>query len=373
MPRRPKPFFHRGWWCTNTGGSRTKLALGRENKNAAEDALLDLLNERRQHPDRKTYPQLTVLDLCEKFLDWVELHRSHDTYDDYQDWLNKWVKLHGTRRAREVRALDLEEWKAALVQPGVSPWTVNHAVIAVKTCWSWGLKNDLLLANPLQKVQKLDAEGRERTFTQEEFLALLRNTDALFRQVLLFFRLTGIRPGELCRLTWGQVDFDNHVLVIRKHKSRRTAKTKKPRIIHLPPAAEGLIRWRLREVGHTPATRPAALNGERVFLNSDGQPWRYNALRCRMRRLRVKAGIGPDENGEQVVLYTARHTFGTGAAAAGVSDRRLADLMGHTDPKMTQKYIHLANPDLQRAAREATKGYMGVNRNGVKKNGDSSS
>jgi integrase len=79
---------------------------------------------------------------------------------------------------------------------------------------------------------------------------------------------------------------------------------------------------------------------------------------------RTKAGIGPDENGEQVVLYTARHTFGTGAAAAGVSDRRLADLMGHTDPKMTQKYIHLANPDLQRAAREATKGYLGANRNG---------
>ena len=28
--RRPKPFFHRGWWCTNVGGTRTKLAKGRE-------------------------------------------------------------------------------------------------------------------------------------------------------------------------------------------------------------------------------------------------------------------------------------------------------------------------------------------------------
>jgi hypothetical protein len=56
------------------------------------------------------------------------------------------------------------------------------------------------------------------------------------------------------------------------------------------------------------------------------------------------------------------------AAAAGVSDRRLAELMGHTDPKMTHKYIHLANPDLRTAALEATKGYLRV-----KKNGDSSS
>jgi integrase len=130
---------------------------------------------------------------------------------------------------------------------------------------------------------KLDSEGRERTFTAEEFRALLRHTDSLFRQVLLFLRLTGIRPGELLRLTWNQVDFDNHVLVIRKHKSRRTAKLKKPRIVQLPPLAENLLRWRLQSNGRT----------ERVFLNEDGRPWRYNALRCRMRRLRVRAGMGP--------------------------------------------------------------------------------
>lgn len=270
MPRRPKPFFHRGWWCTNVGGTRTKLAQGRENKAAAEDALLDLLNERRLYPDRKTYPQLTVLDLCERFLDWVQLHRSPDTYDDYRDWLRKWVKIHGPTRAREIQSLDLEEWKALLAKPDISPWTVNHGIIAVKTCWSWAVKNDLLPVNLLQKVQKLDAEGRERTFTPDEFLTFLRNSDALFRQVLLFMRLTGIRPKEFYSLTWDQVDFDNHVLVIRKHKSRRTAKIKKPRIIHLPPVAENLLRWRLRVYGetepHLPQRRRPALDLQRPAM-----------------------------------------------------------------------------------------------------------
>jgi integrase/recombinase XerD len=292
----------------------------------------------------------------------VQLHRSQDTYDDYHDWLDRWQKLHGTRRAREIQADDLEEWKQALAKQDLSPWTINHAVVAVKTCWSWGQKNDFLPFNRLQKVQKLDAEGRERTFSPEEFLNLLRHSDAIFRQVLLLLRLTGIRPGEFSRLTWNQVDFGNHVLVIRRHKSRRTAKTKKPRIIHRPPAAERLLLWRLEKLGHTLETLPATILGERVFLNGDGQPWKYNALRCRMRRLRVRAGIGPDENGERIVLYTARHTFGSRAAAAGVSDRRLADLMGHTDPKMTQKYIHLSDPDLRIAALKATSGYLRVSR-----------
>ena len=169
MARRPKPFFHPGWWCTNVGGMRTKLAKGRANKGAAEDALLDLLNERRQHPDCKTFPQLTTRELADKFLDWVELHRSADTYHDYRQWLKRWVKLHGAKQARDICALDLEEWKEALAREGYSPCTVNHAIVAVKTCWSWGTRYDLLPRNPLQKVQKLDSESRERTFTAEEF------------------------------------------------------------------------------------------------------------------------------------------------------------------------------------------------------------
>jgi integrase len=144
------------------------------------------------------------------------------------------------------------------------------------------------------------------------------------------------------------VDLENRVLVIRKHKARRTAKHRRPRVVHLPPVALNILKWRLRTSG----------NEGPVFLNWRGRPWKVNALRCRIRRLRERAKIGPDENGEQIVIYTARHTFGTKAAAAGVSDRRLADLMGHTDTKMTQKYIHLANGDLQKAVDEATRGYL---------------
>ena len=352
MPRRPKPFFHRGWWVTNVGGIRTKLAQGRGSKAAAEDALLDLLREQRTC-ERRPCVQLTVRELCDSFLDWIELHRAAATYTDYRRWLREWVTLHGAERAREIRAIDLEDWKQQLAGRLRAPTSINHAIVAVKTCWSWGFKNELLVANPLRRVPKLFAEGRERVLTADEFRTLLRHSDPTFRQVLLFLRLTGCRPGELRALRWDQIDFENHVSLITRHKSRRTARTRRPRIITLVPIVENLLRWRLRTFGRT----------ERVFLNARGRPWTNNALRCRMRRLRDRAGIGPDENGERIVLYTARHTFGTTASALGVVDRRLADLMGHTDPKMTQKYIHLAHPDLHQAAQQATKNYLGANQN----------
>ncbi len=169
MPRRPKPFFHRGWWCTNVGGSRTKLAQGRDGRAAAEDALLDLLQELRTSANRKTYPQLTVFDLCDQFLDWVEVNPAKATDEDYQRWLNKWQKLHGKRRAREIRKLDLEESKTTLAGHYPSNSSINHHIKAVKACWSWAVENELLPSNAFSKVKVLYAEGRERIFRPDEF------------------------------------------------------------------------------------------------------------------------------------------------------------------------------------------------------------
>ena len=91
-----------------------------------------------------------------------------------------------------------------------------------------------------------------------------------------------------------------------------------------------------------------------VFLTSKGRPWTNNAVRCCMRRLRKKCGF--DEDGqERLVAYTFRHTAATFAVANGVRDRVLADLMGHVQPSMTQKYIHLQPAHLISAIREATK------------------
>src|SRR5262249_23458508 len=73
--------------------------------------------------------QLAVWELCEQFLEWVEIHRAHKTFSDYKDWLSRWVKLHGREAAHEMRPLDLEKWKATLVRSGYKPTTVNHAIM----------------------------------------------------------------------------------------------------------------------------------------------------------------------------------------------------------------------------------------------------
>lgn len=78
---------------------------------------------------------------------------------------------------------------------------------------------------------------------------------------------------------------------------------------------------------------------DHVFLNSKGKPYSKNNLCRRMSQVRKKAGIQA-KAGEQLVLYCNRHTFGT-EASGQVSDIELAGLMGHTDVRTTQRYVHL--------------------------------
>jgi integrase len=72
-------------------------------------------------------------------------------------------------------------------------------------------------------------------------------------------------------------------IVLTRHKTARTQKKAKPRIIPLHPVVVGLlITIRRRE------------EGERVFVNHRRTPWNKFNLALRMRRARLKAGIPVD-------------------------------------------------------------------------------
>jgi integrase len=358
MPRPAKPYPYRGWFVTNLGGKRHRLCPEKAGLKAAQEALVALKQEVRDNGDRP-FPVLTVVELVALFLDSVKVERTHHTYLDYQRWLTEFARVHGNRRARDITRQEAQQFRNRIADgtwvrnrqapKPYKPKTVNHAVIALKRCWNWAIENEVVPPkNPFDKIPLLDAEGRQRVMTDEEFRALLRHSwDSCFQRVLIALRYTSARPGEVRNLTWANVDWENHRWVLPRHKASRTAKVRKPKLIPMCRCVEKLVRWLHRRNGDQPF----------VFLNSEGKPWTKDAFVQRMDSLRQRAGIAADENGEKLVLYHHRHTYLTVAASSlGISGPMLQQLAGHTDPRTTERYAHLANREIHQAGLRVAEG-----------------
>ncbi len=152
----------------------------------------------------------------------------------------------------------------------------------------------------------------------------------------------------MANLAWDDVNLEAGVIVLRRHKTSRTQRTPRPRVIQLVPSMVKLLK-KVRS-----QQRP---NETHVFLTAHGTRWNRSSLGLRMRRLREKAGL-PDD----VKLYGIRHHFGTQSIINGVDIKTLAELMGHTTSRMTEHYVHLAGcqKHLANAMLQAVGAHRGV-------------
>lgn len=201
--------------------------------------------------------------------------------------------------------------------------------------FNWAADAELIEKSPFRKIRQ-NAGAPRRDMTPEEFQAILRSTGgpyktrptpgARFRQVLFFLWLTGCRPGEAAGLRWNEVDLEAGVIVLRQHKTIKTQRKPKPRIVPLVPVAVNLLRFLKK---HSRC--------DHVFVTHRGTPWNRFNLGLRLRRARTKAGVAQDAK-----LYGVRHAFGTRGIVNGLDIKTLSLLMGHETTQMTEHYLHLA-------------------------------
>jgi integrase len=157
--------------------------------------------------------------------------------------------------------------------------------LACKASWNWAAGKQLVAGNnPFAGLPMLFTQDRQRVLSPEEYRKLWDKADEVFRDVLLFLRLTPTRPSVVREATWDMIDWDSRLLVKHQTKKSRTAKVREPWRIPLVPEVEAMLRRRHGCRGESPF----------VFLNEDGGPWTKDALVLRMRRLRERAGVRPD-------------------------------------------------------------------------------
>ena len=289
-----KPWLHEksGYWCTTI--DRHRVYLDKDYKAACQKL-------RRLHAERKRASQgvtsewldAPIANLADEFLDDVQARRKPATHVGYRYRLLRALEIVGPN----TRVADLGKLHLAKIEQRMtakySPSTVKDTIAALQAVFSWSVKHDLLIENPLVGYEKPAARVRTRTITDSEFQALLRHSDLSFRRVLLALRFTGCRPVEIRTLVWDWVDLETGLWILKDHKTITRQRQPRPRIIPLAPPIWKLCQ-RLSATAHGPA--------DCVFLNSRGNPYSKDALCRKMARVRKRAGIDT-KAGERLVLY----------------------------------------------------------------------
>ena len=147
------------------------------------------------------------------------------------------------------------------------------------------------------------------------------------RAMVLAMLLGGLRSAEVRGLQLADVDMG-------RRRLRVIGKGGKERHVPVDPAFFSELAAYLR------LERPAGLATPECFVvlrgPTAGRPVTEAGLRSLFRRHRESCGAA------RVRPHRLRHTYGTELAAAGIDLLALRELMGHSSPETTARYVHLS-------------------------------
>ena len=236
----------------------------------------------------------------------------------------------------EIVTLDVDAVSQRMRKAGKSPQTIKHAIGLLRRIIRFGVKKGLCSTiDPSRLYFDMPTVDNEKTemLTAKQLKAYM---DALDNEpdqnAVAFLRLalaTGMRKGALMALRWSDVDFEKGFITLRGVSAKK-GKTER---IPLSSAAQQVLENTLR------------LGSEFVF------PGKYGGQRKDFRRIakRVRDAAGLPEDFRP--LHGLRHAYASFLASSGKVDLyTIQKLLTHSSPLMSQRYSHLADEALHRAA-----------------------
>ena len=306
-------------------GTQRKLTLGRccdltpdQARELARKAFARAAAGEDPANERKELRQApTVAELAEKYmtLHAIPFKKPASAAQDRRNWDQHILPLMGGKRVDAVTTADVAALMSKLAYSHV---TANHARAvlskAMNLAIAWGMRKN---ANPCFGVRKFRVRQRERVLTPDELGRLYRALPAFgaFRDLVLLLLLTGCRLGEIMTAKREWVDEQRRLLLLPDSKVGQ-------RRIPLPAAALEIIqamppgqKWLI----------PSMRTGGRTHLEKPYHSWYEMIARAQLPGLR---------------FHDLRHSFGSIGHMAGLTQRQIADMLGHSSMKTTERYLH---------------------------------
>ena len=324
----------------------TQQSAGTTEKKLAREILAKkkVLVAEGRHLDKKKVPKTTFFQLCDQH--WESKGRRL-RMKGLDSMIKAWKGHFGNRLVEELTEAAVEDFLTSHVDDrDLSPTTRNRHIAQLKAMFNWAMNHKpvrsdppLITHNPASKLKKVNEEPykRERFLTVVEIERFLEACHRKFRPFVLAGLHTGMRPGELFELRWKDVNFESGRIYVRRSKVGKAGYV---------PMNESL-RSALKQL-------PSRFKHDYVFP-SPKTGSRLDNVKKQFASAVVRANI---ENPEEVTPYTLRHTFASPLAMAGVDLKTIAELLGHSSTRMTERYAHLSPAHKTRAVRALETAYQ---------------
>ena len=236
----------------------------------------------------------------------------------------------GALRLDWIARADVERWFDGYSR--TAPGGANQGLQLLRQIMKAALATGLIAADPTREIKRNPRPKFTRFLSSGEIDRLHRALDRLVGErpsrrrqadIVRLLLLTGCRKGEMVRLKWSEVD--GAVLKLAETKTG-------PRTVWLSEAARAILAHQPRTA--SPYVFPSPKDPARSHSDTMGLWY----------RARKEAGL------DDVRLHDLRHTVASQAVARGIALSTVARILGHADPRMTLRYAHVSDRDVQAAA-----------------------
>lgn len=285
--------------------------------------------------DKKKECRMILRQLAEKYQEYSKVNKRSWKRDVTS--CKHLVAHFGDKPLRAITPESVERYKTKRLQekplrgtaPRMAPASINREVDCLRAMFTWAENNGWIEGHPVRKVKKLrEANERDRVLTEQEFGALVEAAAPHLKPILLVAYHTGMREGEILKLTWDRIDLRRGLIRLKGGAT----KTDEARLIPLLPDVIESLRSQARRVG-----------SPWVFGYRDKRP--LKGVRTAFETARRIAGI------EDFHFQDLRHCFVTNARRARIDQITIMSITGHKTTAVFRRYNTIEEADVLEAGR----------------------
>jgi integrase len=226
----------------------------------------------------------------------------------------------GHKRLAQVSEEDVAQYSKTRRDAGATLATLARELTTLKAILHYAVNvGELVRGIEIKLPDPRRFLAPARFLSRKECRAVTELADRDLADLIRVAVNTGLRRGELFRLTWSQVDLETRTLSVLETKSGW------PRTVPLNAECSAVL-----------AEIPRAIDDPRVFAWWGRMKTAERGIWRRFKTTLKRAGV------ERLRFHDLRHTFASWAVMEGVDLRTVAKWLGHRSLDLVMRYSHLA-------------------------------